>query len=195
VDQEITLPIACFIENKGYAAVPIPMAIPIDIEGPGHGLFGDISLRHAAVGAGLGEIGHNQLLLTPKWGPRVLVGSVITAAPLIPDTPFKSYICDTADCGNLCIQACPASAISEEGTDKLLCIRECQPHGIWALFNHLKALFGEKDPEKRRRLITSPMTRMIHHHMILGTVGWCVECMRVCPVAKKLGKQDRKGKK
>ncbi len=195
LDQEIGLPIARFIEEKGYAAVPIAAAIPVDIEGSGHGLFGDISHRHAAAGAGLGEIGHNQLLLTPKWGPRVWVGSVVTAAPLIADAPFEPYICDTADCGEPCIRACPASAISKGGIDKLLCASQSLRYGIGGFLKHFKEMFAEEDPEKRRRLVTSPMTRNIHHHLALGTVAWCVECMRVCPIGKKLGIKMEKRKK
>jgi epoxyqueuosine reductase QueG len=187
LDQEIGLPIARFIEDKGYAAVPIAAAIPVDIEGSGHGLFGDISHRHAAVGAGLGEISRSQLLLTPQWGPRVWVGSVVTAAPLIPDTPFEPHICNTADCGEPCIRDCPVSAISEGKIDKLLCANESLRYGIGGFLKHFKEIFGEEDPERRKKLVTSPMTRMVHHHLALGTVAWCVECMRACPIGKKLG--------
>lgn len=55
--------LAEFLELKGYKAVPIPPAYPRFEDK----LFGVLSLRHAAVEAGLGEIGLSNLLITPLW--------------------------------------------------------------------------------------------------------------------------------
>jgi len=49
--------------------------------------IGDISHRHMAAGAGLGEFGWNGLLMTKEYGPRVRLGTVITDAELSP-TPL-----------------------------------------------------------------------------------------------------------
>jgi len=189
LDQEIGLPIARFIEEKGYAAVAIPAAIPVDILGPGRGLYGDISHRHAAWGAGLGEIGRSQLLLTKRWGPRVWVGSVVTTADLTPDRPFEPSLCDPAQCGEACARACPVGAISTGAIDKKLCGNHSLKYGIGRFIGHLQEIFGEEDREQRRKLIKGPITQMLHHHLALGTVAWCVECMRACPIGKRLGKK------
>ncbi|NIM69365.1 MAG: hypothetical protein GTO48_02660, partial [Xanthomonadales bacterium] len=46
---------------------------------------GIVSLRVAGVAAGLGELGHSKLLLTPQFGPRQRVFVVLTDAELEPD--------------------------------------------------------------------------------------------------------------
>lgn len=74
-----------------------------------------ISVRQAAVACGLGEMGLNKLLLTPKFGPRQRIYCILTDARLEPTPLFRGHICD--DC-KLCVRACQAGAFSEERTAK-----------------------------------------------------------------------------
>ena len=67
--------------------------------------FHQWSQRHAAVAAGLGELGLNNAFICPEYGIRLRLGSLITDAPLAPDPLDK--IGNTCDqCGE-CIKACP----------------------------------------------------------------------------------------
>jgi epoxyqueuosine reductase len=105
--------VARLLEEKGYRAIPIPAAYPrINKE-----LMGVFSHRHAAVLAGLGEIGLSNLLITPQFGARVRLISIITEVPLEPDQPFKKSLCRERqkECGKACITCCPVEAISLEG--------------------------------------------------------------------------------
>lgn len=102
--------IARYLEEEGYSAIPFLQGSDRKM------LMGDLSLKHAAVVAGLGEFGLNNLLLTPRFGPRVLLGAVVTDAPIIPDPPLKVQLCDL--CG-ACLKACPVGAIKEpKGYDR-----------------------------------------------------------------------------
>jgi len=113
---------ACdFLERRGFKAIPIPPAYP-RIEDK---LFGVFSHRHAAVLAGLGEIGLNNLLITPQYGPRVRLASIITNALLEADTPWSGKLCESMreKCKLACIRMCPIRALSEDGRiDKYLCL-------------------------------------------------------------------------
>lgn len=61
--------------------------------------------------AGLGEIGRNGLLITPKYGPRVRLGVVTTDLPLVPDNPVNFGIAQFCmDCEK-CVKTCPGKAI------------------------------------------------------------------------------------
>ena len=42
-----------------------------------------------AIDAGLGELGRNGLLVTPKYGPRVRLAKILTNMPLVPDSPIR----------------------------------------------------------------------------------------------------------
>jgi epoxyqueuosine reductase QueG len=69
------------------------------------------SQRHAAVRAGLGQFGLNNVVVTPRYGPRIRFNSVITSAAL-PATPLPTEpLCRGERC-MVCVEACPADALS-----------------------------------------------------------------------------------
>ncbi len=75
--------------------------------------------RAAAVRAGVGWWGKNTMVLMPGAGPWVLLGSVVTDAPLDIDAPMKR------SCGSCeaCLPACPTGALVAPGIlDANLCI-------------------------------------------------------------------------
>ena len=100
--------LARFIELHGERAVPLPCTgfwrhRPYkDIDSTNTASF---SHRHAAVAAGLGEFGWNNLLLTAKYGPRQRLISVITSADLVPDPLYEGT--DLCDNCNMCVKHCP----------------------------------------------------------------------------------------
>lgn len=63
----------------------------------------------AAVYAGLGNVGTNNCVLTPRFGPRVRFVSVFTEAKIPPDRMITEALC--IQCG-LCSACCPANAIT-----------------------------------------------------------------------------------
>lgn len=98
-----------FLETKGFKGLPFP---PTGLLYK-YGSRADFSHRHAAVAAGLGEFGFSGLLLSPEFGPRQRLVSIIT------DAPLKAYpmyhgtkLCQPEACGYACIKACPTMAMS-----------------------------------------------------------------------------------
>mgnify|MGYP000855442197 CR=1 FL=1 len=67
------------------------------------------SYKYAAVNAGLGWIGKNDLLVTEKYGPRVRLSAILVNHELPSGKPVKQSKCD--DKCNCCIKACPCSFI------------------------------------------------------------------------------------
>lgn len=67
--------------------------------------------RAAAVRAGVGWWGKSSMVLAPKYGPWILLGSVVTNAPLVVDEPMDR------SCGSCvaCMPACPTGAIIAPG--------------------------------------------------------------------------------
>jgi len=97
---------ACFLEDKGYEAIPIPASRPYNLKE----IFGDLSHRHVAVAAGLGRFGLNNLVLTPNYGPYVRFVTVLTNAPLTLDNPLDKDICLREKCLK-CVEICPVKAL------------------------------------------------------------------------------------
>lgn len=104
--------IARFLEKKGFKAYH-QMASTGGTDK--RYLRGLLSLKHMAVQAGLGVFGHNSLLITPQYGPRVRLTAVLTNAVMPPDTPITSDFCK--DCKNPCISFCQANALRKPSND------------------------------------------------------------------------------
>jgi epoxyqueuosine reductase QueG len=109
--DQYTYRLANFLNEKGYPSVAVPRdgygSISVLIETP----IAFFSHRHAAVLAGLGRFGANNVVLTPEYGPRVRFGSVFTAAEIPPDPLIAGELCTRC---MLCMQMCPSKAIDGE---------------------------------------------------------------------------------
>ncbi len=104
--------------SSGYA-VPLPSDGPYEYwdaeKLEGRGL---ISMKHAAVLAGLGTLGKNTLLLNEKHGNLLTLGIVLTELDLVSDS-FAESIC--IDGCNLCIENCPSQALDGRNANQAKC--------------------------------------------------------------------------
>lgn len=96
----------------------------LDKQVPGHHgrLFVDsapVLERSWAEKAGLGWIGKNTCLITPKQGSYFFIGEIITTALLQEDTDMVPNHCGGC---TRCIHACPTGALDAEGLDSRKCI-------------------------------------------------------------------------
>lgn len=75
-----------------------------------------VSIRHAAVAAGLGQFGYMSIVLTPEFGPRNRFGVILTTLELEPDPMYGGpSLCEPEKCG-ICAKVCPTGAIPAPGT-------------------------------------------------------------------------------
>lgn len=78
-----------------------------------------ILLKDAAVLAGLGTIGANNLLVTPKYGPRVRLRALFLDAELEPTGPIDFSPC--GGCPMPCWKTCPRQAFASGSYDAARC--------------------------------------------------------------------------
>lgn len=93
------------ILREGFHALAIPASQIVDRTN----WMGHISHKAIAKAAGLGWLGKSLLLVTPKYGPRVRLATLLTDAPLKPD-PLQVNRCGKC---RKCQEACPVGAIKE----------------------------------------------------------------------------------
>jgi epoxyqueuosine reductase len=151
----ITEVIVKHITGLGYRAEAVPASKKL-VEG---GTEGSISHKAIAVMAGLGWQGKSLLLVTPEYGPRVRLSSVLTDMPLKADSPVKNR------CGSCtkCAEACPAGAIRNVNTDF-----------------HYASRDEAVDLEKCHR-------NTLKYMKVPGVeYTFCGQCIPVCPHGKKL---------
>lgn len=181
-----TYMIACLLEKdfQAKAMIPSPADGPIDFDYEKRergrlGLSGAVSMRHAAIAAGLGNFGRNNLVLHPKLGSRVLFSTVITDLQLPADPPCTEELCNNC---NKCVEACPASALDEEGrTHETKCIRYSQPFGLGGYVFFLDK-FIKSTPEEQKKMIRMSEFSYIYQSLAVGTRYFCFNCMAVCPL-------------
>ena len=113
-----TYEVAKASRNHGIKALPLPaLGCPSDARF----LEAVFSYKHAGQCAGLGKIGWHSLLITPDFGSRVRLSCCLTEAELEAINPANSVECD--GCG-ICIDSCPAKALSIPQHDELYSINK-----------------------------------------------------------------------
>jgi epoxyqueuosine reductase len=119
---------------------------------------GGLFLKEAAVVAGLGVIGRNNLLITPRFGSRVRLRALLLDAEL-PEGGAPVFD-PCAGCPAPCLQACPQEAFARGSYDRRRCCRQI-----------------EKDQENPYRIMDiSSMTYAI------TCIKYCRACELACPV-------------
>ena len=126
----------------------------------------------AALRAGLGVLGKNGLLIHPKYGSWVFLGSIVTDMPLsLKETEKRACI----GCG-ACAEACPAGCIGRGGVNKARCL------------SAVTQKKGELTPEE---------TLLVKEG---GLLWGCDICQEVCPMNRMAAETpikaflaDRKG--
>ncbi|RMF93612.1 MAG: epoxyqueuosine reductase [Candidatus Schekmanbacteria bacterium] len=112
--DQIALAVCKKIDSLGYSSVPIPSSQMVDWEKQ----LGHLSHRLVAREAGLGYIGRSTLFITPQYGARVRLVTILTNLPLPTGNPLEG---SCKKC-NECISLCPAEAITEAGYEREKCI-------------------------------------------------------------------------
>ncbi len=98
-----------FIEEKGYAALPVAASQSTPTEKEAYrGIFPH---KTAAVLSGLGFIGKNALFITPEYGSKIRLATILTDMPLTAQKPIMEPRCGSCE---ICKNACPAHAITGE---------------------------------------------------------------------------------
>ncbi len=95
--------------NDNGIAVPIPCDSPYEYwdeeKSEGRGL---LSMKHAAVRAGLGTLGKNTLLLNRNFGNLLTIGVILTNLEIESDDLADSICLEGCQ---LCIRSCPVNAL------------------------------------------------------------------------------------
>ena len=168
-----------------------------------------LSLRHAAVAAGLGEFGWMDLVLTPQFGPRNRFGVILTTLELEPDPMYDGErLCQPEKCG-ICAKVCPVGAINKYGEGETKCVDMGGKHYEYCnldtnkcqlgTLGMKKALGGREDyvetDEPTLMDIIEGQQRMpveeigLQHHS-----SWhCGKCQSYCPVGNWNEKFKKRG--
>ncbi len=144
-----------YLKQHGASAEPIPASLVLNRENH----TGHLSHKAVAVAAGVGWQGKSLLTVTPDFGPRIRLTTVLTDMELAPDAPIKNR-CGTCD---KCSKACPAGAVRNVNTQ-------------WHYESREQALHFDRCVAK----LTKDFSRREHINSLI-----CGVCAAVCPWGRK----------
>lgn len=153
--DKIAFKLSNLLETDGYQSLPVPASQVLDR----NNWYAAVSHKAVARVAGLGWQGKNLLLITPDFGSRVRLVTVLTTVPLQPDNPMKNR------CGKCksCQDACPVDAIKGVSTK-----------------DHYKTRNHALYFDRCRNKLTSEFSQLPE----IGT-PICGICIKVCPFTTK----------
>ena len=152
--EEASLNLVYWLEDNGYPAIIVPPTHvdPWRYDGnPKRHMTTLLSLPHAAVEAGLGTLGLNLQLLTPEYGPRVILTAVLSSLDVACDGKMEQALCLGPSCGR-CLKVCPGDTVGHWERDWETCDTYRSQHGFGALSDHIARIMDEGDPAKQTRL-------------------------------------------
>jgi epoxyqueuosine reductase QueG len=172
--------ISRFLEKEcGAKAMSVPLSYPLDLTPQNSRSVADVSLRHAAVAAGLGTFGRHNLVIHPRLGPRVLFMAVLTDLALPSDPQVKEEICTNC---NICVESCPSKTLDVEGqTDFGKCLKVSQPYGLAKIVSFWMKWAGKSPDEQIQMLFTKDFF-MTYQASFIGFQYFCFKCYSSCPV-------------
>jgi epoxyqueuosine reductase QueG len=184
--EEASLELVYWLEDKGYPAIIVPPTHvdPWRYDGdPSAHQRTLLSLPHAAVEAGLGTLGLNLQLLTPEFGPRVILTAVLCSVEVACDRRLEQALCRGPSCGR-CLKTCPGDTVGHWTRDWPACDRFRSPHGFAHLAEHLGAIIAEPDPARQRAKIVSEDSFDLWQSILrgAGAITGCRRCQDVCPI-------------
>ena len=166
--------VATMLSREGHASVPLGAYQPLLMRGGKY--WGIVSLKHAAVRAGLGTMGKSTLLLTEKFGNRLRLGGLLTTAPLLAGKPMEESLC-VKDCQK-CVDVCPVQALDGRGgIDQYKCLRKSTAHPLLSTAFLSQWFPGSGALNRNFELTTATLGAHYEYS--------CFECLVNCPVSIK----------
>ena len=174
----MSMRIAALLEGNGARAVPVYGCLPMGVNHRGQ-VVGYLNQIQMGQVTGIGVIGRNGLLIHSHYGPRLMLGGVVTTV----DLPRRRYPeinepgCPP-DC-SICTESCPVGAILPE--ERRVRIMTCLGHTartpqmskVWFF------VLSKLRPEDAARFMN---LRTFDEH----TFHTCSECVALCPYGQEV---------
>ena len=161
---------ASFLTRQGFPSVPLGSYLPLLMRNGKY--WGMVSLKHAAVRAGLGSMGRNTLLINQRYGNRLRLGGVLTTAPLPAGSPLEQPLC--IDACRTCVEVCPVGALDGSGgINQYKCLRKSTAHPLLATAFLSQWFSASNFVNKMFELVTGTLGARYSYS--------CYECLVNCP--------------
>jgi epoxyqueuosine reductase QueG len=166
------------LNSHDIRGVTLNPAFPMDMN-RWPGKTWDLSHKTIAVEAGIGVMGLNRLVLSPRFGSAILLNSILINVPLDQyDQRLDHNPCQKC---RLCAAVCPTGAVQKDGGFDFLA---CATHSYRDLsggFDWAAALLASGDLGEYRARFQDRETMSLWQSLLFGFNHKCGYCQAICP--------------
>jgi epoxyqueuosine reductase QueG len=163
---------------QGIRGVTINPAFPMDMN-RWPGKTWDVSHKTIAVEAGIGVMGLNRLVLSPRLGSSILLNSIFINAQMDHyDRRLEQNPC--LKC-RLCAAVCPTGAVQKDGAFDFLACATHSYRDLSGAFDWAEALLASQDLGEYRAQFQDRETMSLWQSLLFGFNHKCGYCQAVCP--------------
>jgi ferredoxin/putative sterol carrier protein len=170
------------LKQKNINSVHPSAGFPMDLtKWPGK--MWQVSHKIVAIAAGLGQLGHNRLLIHPVFGNYIILGTLLIDQEVSEyDKPLDYNPCIKCQ---LCVSACPTGAIGSDGSFAFV---NCMTHNyrdrLGGFSDWMENIIKSKSVKQYRQKVSDSETVSMWQSLSYGICNKSSYCMAVCPAGK-----------
>lgn len=166
------------LNSHDIRGVTLNPAFPMDMN-RWPGKTWDVSHKTLAVEAGIGVMGLNRLVLSPRFGSTILLNSIFINARMDHyDQRLEHNSC--LNC-RLCAAVCPVGAVQKDGAFDFLACATHSYRDLSGAFDWAEALLASGDLGEYRARFQDRETMSLWQSLLFGFNHKCGYCQAVCP--------------
>lgn len=174
--------IAFRLQDMGFRVLNIPVGFPMEADRWPAKMWLSCDKMNA-VEAGLGQMGWNRIVLHPKFGSNMVLGTILVDAELDSyGAPLKYNPC--LEC-KLCVSVCPVGAVESDGHFNFM---SCYTHNyrerIGGFVDWIDRIVSSRNVKNYRRRVSDSETVSMWQNLSIGGQTRCDRCMSICPAGQ-----------
>ncbi len=182
--NEVSRLLARRLEGEGVRALYFSGGFPMNMaKWPGK--MWPISHKTIAVAGGLGKIGHHRLVIHPRFGSFVVLGTLLLDREATAyDQPLDYNPC--LEC-RLCVAVCPVGAIAADGHFNFTaCLTHNYRDRLGGFQDWVEQVVASRSVSQYRRRVGDPETASLWQSLSYGICNKSSYCLAVCPAGEEV---------